>query len=107
MGAVGDLGADVVGTVIHDETVLRTVLYLAVCSGVSDFGLGMWDFGPGWEKGVLRMPLEVSSFWKCCNSVVPLASGSSVWTSGTASEVPLTEEFAMFCGSSIEGITLS
>ena len=61
MGAVGELAAVLVGTVVHDEAVSRTVLYLVVWSGVRARGVGRWELGLGYGKGVLRTRSKVSS----------------------------------------------
>lgn len=55
MDSTGDLAAEVVGTVVHDETAFRTKLYFSSWSRVrAGFG-GMTDLGDGWGKGVLRI----------------------------------------------------
>lgn len=55
MDSTGDLAAEVVGTVVHDETAFRTKLYFSSWSGVRAGFFGMTDLGDWWGKGVLRI----------------------------------------------------
>lgn len=84
MGSTGDLAAEVVGTVVHDETASRTELYLVVWSGVrADFG-GTIDLEDGWAKGVRRISEEgfsdVVEVEGGANWAFFCGSGFVVWT---------------------------
>jgi len=45
--SMGDLAAEVVGTVVHEETASRTELYMVIWSGVKVGLVGVTDLGDG------------------------------------------------------------
>lgn len=55
IGSTGDLAAEVVGIVVHEETAFRTKLYFSIWFGVRAGLLGMADLEDGWGKGVRRI----------------------------------------------------
>lgn len=60
IGIVGELGVDE-GLVVHDDTVVRTLSYLAFWSAVRATAVGIWEVDEGLTKGVLTGSVDPST----------------------------------------------